>query len=168
VSTQQLSLDQDCGPAIACGWRGTSYAKDPLSAERQPLLEGGRGLDLRLPFVGAGTMQVTKDVLAWRWRKLRPFLFLGSGLPPCLGQKSRPRWRRADQRDVAGVCSLAERAANPLARFSPWPNRARRRGSAKLRSVTADIAQITDSCASPGSVSASEQGSGLVSAEVRL
>jgi hypothetical protein len=41
----------------------------------------------------------------------------------------------------------------------------RRRGSAKPRSVTADIAQITDSCASPGSVSASEKGSGFVSAE---
>jgi hypothetical protein len=39
------------------------------------------------------------------------------------------------------------------------------RGAVKPPSLTADIAQITDSCASPGSVSVSEKGSGFVSAE---
>ncbi|WP_300320063.1 hypothetical protein, partial [Accumulibacter sp.] len=46
-------------------------------------------------------------------------------------------------------------------RSAPLP----RRGSAKPRSVTTDIAQIADSCASPGSVSVSEKGSDFVSAE---
>ena len=43
---------------------------------------------------------------------------------------------------------------------------ARRRSGVKPPSVTAaDIAQITNFCAPPGSVSVSEKGSGLVSAE---